>query len=125
MTTRHRGLLLDFGGVISVTLFERHRLSERLLGLPEGTLLWRGPFDPAGDDLWRDMLADRISERDYWAFRARETGRRVGEDFLIGMRMSGADRAAIIVPSRNATRPWTIDCGWTTTSMRSAAIPKR
>lgn len=76
-----KGLLLDFGGVISVTLFERHRLSERLLGLPEGTLTWRGPFDPEGDALWRDMLDDRISERDYWAMRARETGARVGEDW--------------------------------------------
>lgn len=79
--TQAKGLLLDFGGVISVTLFERHRLSERLLGLPEGTLTWRGPFDPEGDALWRDMLDDRISERDYWAMRARETGARVGENW--------------------------------------------
>lgn len=76
-----RGLLLDFGGVISITLFERHRLTEQLLGLPAGTLTWRGPFDPASDDLWRDMLADRISERDYWARRAAEVGRLVGEDW--------------------------------------------
>ena len=76
-----RGLLLDFGGVISVTLFERHRLTERLLGLPPGSLAWRGPFDPAGDALWSDMLADRISERDYWAFRAKEVGRLVDEDW--------------------------------------------
>jgi len=76
-----RSLLLDFGGVISVTLFERHRLSERLLGLPEGALTWRGPFDPQGDDLWRDMLDGRISERDYWAMRAKETGARLGEDW--------------------------------------------
>lgn len=81
MSARQKGLLLDFGGVISVTLFERHRLSEKLLGLPEGTLTWRGPFDPQGDGLWRDMLADRISEREYWAVRARETGARVGEDW--------------------------------------------
>lgn len=81
MSGREKGLLLDFGGVISVTLFERHRLSETLLGLPEGTLTWRGPFDPPGDGLWRDMLADRISEREYWALRARETGARVGEDW--------------------------------------------
>ncbi len=79
--TLAKGLLLDFGGVISVTLFERHRLSERLLGLPEGTLTWRGPFDPECDALWRDMLDDKISERDYWAMRARETGARVGEDW--------------------------------------------
>ena len=67
--------------MISVTLFERHRLSERLLGLSERTLTWRGPFDPQDDELWRDMLADRISERDYWALRAKETGARVGEDW--------------------------------------------
>ena len=101
MTTRQRGLLLDFGGVISVTLFERHRLSERLLGLPEGTLLWRGPFDPDGDDLWRDMLEGRISERDYWAFRAQETGRRIGEDWdMLAMirRTMGDDPNAHIRP---------------------------
>ncbi len=81
MSAQSRGLLLDFGGVISVTLFERHRLSEKLLGLPAGTLTWRGPFDPQGDALWRDMLDDRISERDYWAVRAQETGARIGEDW--------------------------------------------
>jgi putative hydrolase of the HAD superfamily len=80
-TGAKRGLLLDFGGVISVTLFERHRLTERLLGLREGALSWRGPFDPQGDAAWADMLTDRISERDYWAFRARETGELVGEDW--------------------------------------------
>ena len=101
MSQPERGLLLDFGGVISVTLFERHRTSERLLGLPEGTLLWRGPFDPDGDDLWRDMLEGRISERDYWAFRAQETGRRVGEDWdMLAMirRTMGDDPNAHIRP---------------------------
>ena len=81
MTSLKKGLLLDFGGVISVTMFERHRLTEKLLGLPAGTMKWRGPFDPATDDLWRDMIADRISERDYWARRAAETGRLVSEDW--------------------------------------------
>ena len=41
MTSLKKGLLLDFGGVISVTLFERHRLTEKLLGLPAGTMKWR------------------------------------------------------------------------------------
>ncbi len=81
MIDARKGLLLDFGGVISVTLFERHRLTERLLSLPPGTLTWRGPFDPAGDETWRDMIEDRISERDYWARRAAETGRLVGEEW--------------------------------------------
>jgi putative hydrolase of the HAD superfamily len=75
--------LLDFGGVISITLFERHRTTERLLGLKEGTLGWLGPFAPDTDRLWRDMLAGKISERDYWAIRARETGRLVGEDWTM------------------------------------------
>jgi putative hydrolase of the HAD superfamily len=77
------GLLLDFGGVISITLFERHRTTERLLGLAAGALDWRGPFAPEADTLWRDMLAGRISERDYWAIRARETGCLVGEDWTM------------------------------------------
>lgn len=76
-----KGLLLDFGGVISVTLFERHASSEETLGLPAGTLSWRGPFDPGGDRLWADMIADRISERDYWARRAAEVGKLFGEDW--------------------------------------------
>jgi putative hydrolase of the HAD superfamily len=76
-----KGLLLDFGGVISVTLFERHTLSEDTLGLPPGTLTWRGPFDPENDRLWADMIDDRITERDYWARRAAEVGELFGEDW--------------------------------------------
>ena len=48
-----KALVLDFGGVISRTLFETHDLSEAALGLPPGTLTWRGPFDPASDPLWQ------------------------------------------------------------------------
>ena len=54
-------LVLDYGGVICRTTFERQPLIERKLGLAPGTLRWRGPFDPDGDELWRDMLADRIT----------------------------------------------------------------
>jgi putative hydrolase of the HAD superfamily len=76
-----KGLLLDFGGVVSVTMFERHARSEQALGLTRGTLSWRGPFDPQGDALWRDMIADKIAEREYWARRAAEVGRLLGEDW--------------------------------------------
>jgi putative hydrolase of the HAD superfamily len=76
-----RALVLDFGGVISRTLFETHADTEAALGLPAGTLQWRGPFDPAGDALWRDMQAGRLSERDYWLQRTREVGRLLGEDW--------------------------------------------
>jgi putative hydrolase of the HAD superfamily len=97
-----RALVLDFGGVISKTLFETHGLSEQALGLAPGTLTWRGPFDPAGDAPWRVMQAGEMSERDYWALRMRETGALIGEVWtafpeFVG-RVRGADPAAVIRP---------------------------
>lgn len=97
-----RALVLDFGGVISKTLFETHDLSERALELAAGTLTWRGPFDVETDPLWRDMQAGVITERDYWTTRARETGRLVGKDwdtlppFLTAVR--GNDPSEVIRP---------------------------
>ncbi|MDP3519422.1 MAG: HAD-IA family hydrolase [Hydrogenophaga sp.] len=101
-TPSSRALLLDFGGVISRTLFETHELSEAALGLPPGTLTWRGPFDPTGDPLWHAMQADQISEREYWQQRTREVGRLVGEDWTemqtFVQRARGADVGAVIRP---------------------------
>ncbi len=102
MTLSDRALILDFGGVISRTLFETHDLTEAALGLAPGTLTWRGPFDPATDPLWQDMQADRISERDYWRLRTAEvallTAQRWTEmaDFVRAAR--GADPDAVIRP---------------------------
>jgi putative hydrolase of the HAD superfamily len=97
-----KALVLDFGGVISRTLFETHALSEQALGLAPGTLDWRGPFDVDHDALWRDMQADKISERDYWMARTREVGRLVGEDWdrmeTFVQRARGADVQAVIRP---------------------------
>lgn len=97
-----QALVLDFGGVISRTLFETHALSEQTLGLPAGTLTWRGPFDPASDPLWQAMQADQISERDYWLQRTREVGALLGEDWQrmeqLVQRARGADPAAVIRP---------------------------
>lgn len=73
------GLLLDFGSVISYSLFETHRASEALLGLPDGSLGWLGPLDPSTDALWQSMQRDQISERDYWAQRAAQLGDACGE----------------------------------------------
>ncbi len=99
---QNRALVLDFGGVISRTLFETHALTESALGLAPGTLAWRGPFDPEHDGLWRDMQADRISERDYWMARTREVGRLVGENWdtmeTFVNRARGADVLAVIRP---------------------------
>lgn len=97
-----QALVLDFGGVVTRTLFETHDATERALGLAPGTLTWRGPFEPAGDALWRSMQAGEISERDYWLARTRETGRLIGEDWdrmeLLVRRARGADPEAVIRP---------------------------
>ncbi len=81
MNEMAQALVLDFGGVISHTVFETQAENEQALGLPPGTLNWRGPFDPSGDPLWRAMQTGDISERDYYYTRAQETGRLVGEDW--------------------------------------------
>ncbi|MEX2372970.1 MAG: HAD family phosphatase, partial [Dehalococcoidia bacterium] len=64
--TRPLSLVLDFGGVVTRTLFETHDLTEKALGLSPGALVWRGPLAPDTDPLWRSMQADEISARDYW-----------------------------------------------------------
>ncbi len=81
MKVGHKALVLDFGGVISRTMFETHDLTEAALGLEPGTLTWRGPFAPEQDELWGSMQAGEISERDYWLERTRESGRLIGKDW--------------------------------------------
>jgi putative hydrolase of the HAD superfamily len=97
-----KALVLDFGGVISRTLFETHDLSEAALGLPPGTLTWRGPFDPETDALWQAMQADHITEREYWMARTRSVGKLVGEAWndmqTFVQRARGADVEAVIRP---------------------------
>lgn len=95
-------LVLDFGGVISRTIFETQPDNERALGLTPGTLGWRGPFQPSGDPLWCSMQAGEITEREYYFTRARETGRLVGEDWTslpqFLQRIRGADPQSAIRP---------------------------
>jgi len=97
-----RALVLDFGGVISRTLFETHADTEAALGLPAGTLTWRGPFDPEGDTLWSAMQAGKLSERDYWLARTREVGRLLGEEWTemqtLVQRARGADPDRVARP---------------------------
>jgi len=100
--SKAKALVLDFGGVISKSPFETHAATERALGLPAGTLTWRGPFDPDSDPLWQAMQADELTEREYWLQRTKEVGELVGEqwgnmsDFLIAAR--GESPAEIIRP---------------------------
>jgi len=101
-----QALILDFGGVISRTLFETHKTTERALGLAPGTLRWRGPFDPERDALWRSMQKNEISERDYWLRRTREVGRLLGEEWdrmeTLVQRARGADPQAVVRPEAEA-----------------------
>jgi len=102
MSNTGKALVLDFGGVVSRTLFETHDLTEMALGLAPGTLTWQGPFAPETDDLWRSMQADDITERDYWHHRTVEVGALVGQDwtamsdFVVAAR--GADPLPVIRP---------------------------
>ena len=97
-----KAIIFDFGGVISKTLFETHHLTEIALGLPPGTLKWRGPFDPKNDKLWESMQAEEISERDYWLVRTKEVAKLVNikwsqmSEFVKAAR--GADPTSIIRP---------------------------
>lgn len=101
-----RGLILDFGGVISRTLFETHADTEAALGLPAGTLNWRGPFATGhGDDLdplWQAMQRDELSERAYWLQRTREVGALIGEKWdtmeTLVQRARGADPERVLRP---------------------------
>jgi putative hydrolase of the HAD superfamily len=99
-------LILDFGGVISRTLFETHDNTERALGLAPGTLTWRGPFDPASDLLWQAMQLGELSERDYWMQRTREVGALLGERWdameTLVQRARGADPDRIVRPETAA-----------------------
>jgi putative hydrolase of the HAD superfamily len=72
-------LMLDFGSVISKSMFESIALVESGLELAPGTLTWRGPLALETDSLWRDMQAGRLTERQYWATRAAEVGALVGQ----------------------------------------------
>jgi putative hydrolase of the HAD superfamily len=75
-----KALLLDFGSVISKSLFERQEMIEEKLNLPKGILTWKGPFSPETDALWMAMQRDEITERAYWGTRAKEIGELIGED---------------------------------------------
>ena len=101
-TANRKALILDFGGVVTRTLFETHDITERALGLPAGTLTWRGPFDPSTDPLWVAMQAREITERDYWMTRTREVGAMLGEDWTdmktFVQRARGADAELVLRP---------------------------
>jgi putative hydrolase of the HAD superfamily len=99
---KHKALILDFGGVVTRTLFETHDITERTLGLAPGSLTWLGPFDPSSDPLWTRMQARDITERDYWMTRTSEVGALVGETWTdmktFVQRARGAEPELVLRP---------------------------
>ena len=60
------GLLLDVGVVFFKSAWEIADEYEQIRGLPAGTVVGRGPLDPAGDVRWQRYLAGEATEREYW-----------------------------------------------------------
>ena len=83
LSVERRDLIIDFGGVITYSIFERCRDIEQLYRLPDGSLNWTGPFDPLGDGFWQQYLSGQISERDYWYTRCGELGQILREEITI------------------------------------------
>ncbi|HEX9033224.1 MAG TPA: HAD-IA family hydrolase [Streptosporangiaceae bacterium] len=106
MSATKTGLVLDFGGPILLTPFELASRAERRLGLPAGGLRLTGPFDPAGDPSWQDVLTGRLGERQYWADRAADfaalTGRPGGVRELIGAIYRDESEAVMVRPGASA-----------------------
>lgn len=108
-------LLLDFGGVCLLNPVEMHARAEAELGLPPGTIDWKGPIDPDTDPLWRRMIAGNgFSERDYWAHRANELGQTVGRAFTVADYMQlifDPPTPEMIRPGADAVARAAIDAG--------------
>lgn len=76
-----KALVLDFGSVISRSVFERREEIAIRLGVPVASLTFFGPLNPNADAHWTAMLADEMTEREYWALMAKSVGELLGKDW--------------------------------------------
>jgi len=79
VTFESQALLLDFGSVIALSIFEFIDQVESDYGIEPGGLGWKGPLDPDADPLWSAMQRDTFTEREYWAHRVAEVNERTGQ----------------------------------------------
>ena len=80
-------VLFDFGGVVIRTPFELVDTD------------WRGPFDPATDPLWRQSMAGKITEREYWHHRASEFHPEASDPtFALMRQLYDVEEATIVRP---------------------------
>ena len=90
---RARGLLLDVGGVvIAPGPVLVNRVAEQVPALAE-LLEPLGGIGGPGDELWHQMLASTVTEREYWAHRSAQIGQALGE-------RAGAEGAASLSDTR-------------------------
>lgn len=73
-------MLVDIGGVVITTPFELLAGAERRHGLAEGSLGSRGPFDDEPDPEFARITVGAITEREYWADRARAAAPLLGTE---------------------------------------------
>jgi putative hydrolase of the HAD superfamily len=99
-----KALVLDFGGPVLVTPFERLAALEAGLGVAPGTFAWPGPFEPAADPLWRSVQAGELDEPAYWASRAAEAAAVSGEPGVPALmrRLFAAPEAELVRPTARA-----------------------
>ena len=69
MPDRPLGVLFDIGGVLIRTPFEMLAYHSTHNDIP---VTWRGPFAPETDDLFQQVVAGELSEREYWKLRTAE-----------------------------------------------------
>lgn len=98
---RSPALLLDLGGTVfrsgaeMIAVWAEH---EPRIREPAAR---RGPLGPELDPTWERMLREEITERDYWALRAAEFGRVLGQEWRIPDLM----REMYAVPDEPIMRP--------------------
>ncbi len=73
-----RALLLDLGGTVFASGFERLALLPTHDAALSGIAARRGPVGPEPDPLWDAMMRGELSERDYWHARSDEVGAVLG-----------------------------------------------
>ena len=110
-----QAVVFDFGGVVIRTPFEMAPGLERRLGLPPSGIDLAGPFDPAGDPLWRRFRAGEFTELEYWQRQADRHAEMIGagEDRLRSLMDSlfDAPRDEILRPDTWQLRRSLIDRG--------------
>lgn len=78
-----RALLLDLGGTVFRSGSEMMALLGDVEPAVRAVVARRGPLGPEHDALWDDMLAQVITEREYWARRSDEVGAALGREWPI------------------------------------------